>query len=126
MGDLKKAVYQDENGKDFTIEYDPEAPCYMCGYAVVEASMGGTVICGACDCGRNRFTGGRWTYEEWKACNANWKRCVDGGEPQQAYPAPSEMLSGSIPSLRYPDRSLGKFIWAENTGGYEWIRGSYH
>jgi len=39
------------------IEYDPDAPCICCGLPVVEASMGGTVVCPWCDTGHDRMTG---------------------------------------------------------------------
>lgn len=39
------------------IEYDENAPCIVCGEPVIGSSMGGTVICGACDCGNCRYCG---------------------------------------------------------------------
>jgi hypothetical protein len=47
---MKTATYHGLDGKDFTVEYDENAPCIMCGLPVVEASMGGTVVCPWCDC----------------------------------------------------------------------------
>ena len=47
---MKKVKYGDKE-----IEYDELAPCLSCGEPVHNASMGGTVICPACDCGRCRF-----------------------------------------------------------------------
>ncbi len=38
-----------------TIEYDEEAHCIVCGEPVISASMGGTVICPACDLGKCRY-----------------------------------------------------------------------
>lgn len=60
---MKTVTYQGLDGAPFTIEYDETAPCWMCGLPVESASMGGTIICPACDCGRNR-DGTRWTPEE--------------------------------------------------------------
>jgi len=37
------------------IEYDDEVPCISCGEPVGAASMGGTVVCPSCDCGRCRY-----------------------------------------------------------------------
>ena len=37
------------------VEYDDEAPCLICQQPVGEASMGGTAICPACDCGWCRY-----------------------------------------------------------------------
>ena len=49
---MKVADYSGFGGA--RVEYDECAPCWMCGEPVVEASMGGTVICPWCDCGKNR------------------------------------------------------------------------
>ena len=35
---MKTATYRALDGKDFTVEYDPEGPCVACGLPVVEAS----------------------------------------------------------------------------------------
>ena len=51
---MKKVTYRLTNGKTKEIEYDENAPCWYCGLPVVSASMGGTVICPWCDCGKNR------------------------------------------------------------------------
>ena len=46
----------DSSGKVVkTIEYDENAPCFICGEPVLSASMGGTAICPSCDCGRCRY-----------------------------------------------------------------------
>ena len=54
---MKTATYNQIGGGTFAIEYDETAPCIICGEPVVEASMGGTDICPACDCGKCRFCG---------------------------------------------------------------------
>lgn len=54
VSDLKQATYTGLDGEKFTVEYDPDAPCLMCGLPVIEASMGGTVICPWCDSGYDR------------------------------------------------------------------------
>lgn len=54
---MKTVTYRLTNGMDKTIEYDETAPCWVCGLPVGSASMGGTVICPACDCGRKRDGG---------------------------------------------------------------------
>jgi len=46
------AVYNWPGGNPFTVEYDPNAPCRLCGLPVVAASMGGADVCASCDCGR--------------------------------------------------------------------------
>lgn len=51
---MKKVKYHLTNGKTKEFEYDEKAPCWICGLPVVSASMGGTVICPWCDCGKNR------------------------------------------------------------------------
>ena len=53
------------------IEYDPNYPCIFCKEPVNFASMGGTVICGACDCGISKKTGKRWTPEEYAILSRN-------------------------------------------------------
>lgn len=60
---MRKATYTDLKGKKFTVEYDEKAPCIWCGLPVESASMGGTNLCPACDCGVYR-DGTKWTYEE--------------------------------------------------------------
>jgi hypothetical protein len=38
------------------VEYDDDAHCISCGRRIGEgASVGGTAVCGACDCGRNCY-----------------------------------------------------------------------
>ena len=59
----KTASYTLLDGTTHEVEYDPDAPCWMCGQPVVEASMGGTVVCPWCDCGMTR-DGRRWTLAE--------------------------------------------------------------
>ena len=81
----KTATYKNLEGKDFTVEYDSEAPCWYCGYPVGEASMGGTVVCGPCDMGANRFTMARWNAQEYKAVMKNFKLAQGGGKPTKAY-----------------------------------------
>lgn len=54
---MKTVTYRDRGGKDFTVEYDENAPCMICHEPVVEASMGGTAVCPSCDCGRCRYCG---------------------------------------------------------------------
>ena len=39
------------------IEYDENTPCIICGEPVISASIGGTVICPACDLGKCRYCG---------------------------------------------------------------------
>ena len=70
---MKKATYTLTNGKEKTIEYDEKAPCWSCGLPVGSASMGGTVICPACDCGQHR-DGRKWTPEDYKHTNENYTR----------------------------------------------------
>jgi hypothetical protein len=54
---MKTATYRGLDGKDFTVEYDENAPCIVCQEPVVEASMGGTGVCPWCDCGHCRYCG---------------------------------------------------------------------
>lgn len=42
---MKIAKYPLTDGTVKEVEYDENAPCIICGEPVVEASMGGTVIC---------------------------------------------------------------------------------
>jgi hypothetical protein len=60
---MKTVTYTKLNGEKFTVEYDPDFPCLCCGLPVVNASMGGTLICPACDCGMHRDYR-KWTYRE--------------------------------------------------------------
>lgn len=54
---MKKVTYTGLDGKPFTVEYDENAPCIICGEPVISASMGGTVVCPSCECGKCRFCG---------------------------------------------------------------------
>ncbi len=56
---MKSVTYTLLDGTKKTIEYDETAPCVVCGEPVLEASMGGTVVCPWCDCGNCRFCGGK-------------------------------------------------------------------
>lgn len=42
------------------VEIDGVPPCLFCGEPVTSPSMDGPLVCGACDCGRNRG-GSKWT-----------------------------------------------------------------
>ena len=50
----KIAKYIKLDGGILKVAYDPKAPCICCGLSVGSASMGGTVLCPACDCGYQR------------------------------------------------------------------------
>lgn len=60
---MKTVTYKLLDGTDKTIEYDEAAPCWYCELPVGSASMDGTVVCPACDCGMHR-DGRQWTYQE--------------------------------------------------------------
>ena len=51
---MKKATYRMLDGTTKVVEYDPTFPCIHCGKPVIEASMGGTVVCPWCDSGTER------------------------------------------------------------------------
>jgi len=77
------------------VEYDQDAPCWYCGLPVVSASMGGTVVCPWCDCGRHR-DGREWTYRETLAFFENFKRMRDAGTiGAQSNPEPSDASATS-------------------------------
>ena len=59
---MKTVTYQTTDGP-LTIEYDETTPCICCGLPVGTASMGGTVLCPSCDCGRFR-DGTKWSMAE--------------------------------------------------------------
>ena len=48
---MKIAFYKTLDGKELIVEYDENTLCIVCGLPVGEASIGGTVVCPACDCG---------------------------------------------------------------------------
>jgi len=54
---MKTATYHTTEGREVKVEYDEAAPCIVCGEPVLEASVGGTVICPWCDCGNCRYCG---------------------------------------------------------------------
>lgn len=55
--EMKLATYHKVGGGKFTVEYDENAPRIVCGEPVIEASVGGTVICPWCDMGHCRYCG---------------------------------------------------------------------
>ena len=57
------AKYTRLDGTPLEVEYDTNDPCLSCGLPVGAASMGGTAICPACDCGQFR-NGRKWTLAE--------------------------------------------------------------
>lgn len=59
------------------VEYDADAPCWFCGLPVESASMGGTVVCPSCDCGKHR-DGRPWTYDEAVQMHRNFKAKASG------------------------------------------------
>ena len=54
---MKIVKYKQTDGTDLVIEYDENGPCVCCGEPVIEASMGGTILCPWCDMGRCRYCG---------------------------------------------------------------------
>lgn len=74
MAKTETATYVGLDGKEFTVKYDPEAPCWCCGEPVVAASMGGTVICSWCDCGKHR-DGTPWTLADAMKAGERYRRC---------------------------------------------------
>lgn len=60
---MKIATYTKMDGTKLKVKYDEKAPCIWCGLPVESASMGGTNLCPACDCGAYR-DGTKWTYKE--------------------------------------------------------------
>ena len=51
---MKKVKYNTVDGGVVEIEYDETAPCIVCGFPVISASMGGTKLCPWCDMGDER------------------------------------------------------------------------
>lgn len=84
------SVFRDRSpDEEVHIEYDDMAPCWMCGLPVGEASMGGTLICPACDCGMDR-QGRLWELSQAQRVFARYKENKERhnrGEP--ALPAES-------------------------------------
>jgi len=60
---MSKATYNLLDGSKLTVDYDPSAPCRICGLPVVTASVGGTNVCPWCDCGYYR-DGSEITYQD--------------------------------------------------------------
>ncbi len=86
---MKQATYRLVGGGEVTVDYDPEAPCRICGEPVVDASMGGTDVCPWCDIGQCRYCGivptlvreeldGGSSLCAWRAHMA-WHHEVEGG-----------------------------------------------
>jgi hypothetical protein len=75
---MKTATYQTNNGP-IEVSYDPDSPCVYCELPVIEASVGGTAVCPACDCGRNR-DGSLWDYATMQKRFENYRRRVAAAE----------------------------------------------
>jgi len=69
MGKIRKIKY---GNKEY--EYDEDTPCRICGEPVIGASMGGTDVCPACDCGHCRYC---------KIPIMVVKETIDGGKSKQ-------------------------------------------
>jgi hypothetical protein len=87
---MSTATYKRPDGTDLTVEYDPAAPCRVCGLPVCEASMSGTDVCQWCDDGINR-DGTPWGEQDMAKILSRfegpvfaWKRLADGQIVQQA------------------------------------------
>lgn len=94
---MKTATYRLADGTDTEIEYDETAPCWMCGLPVGSASMGGTVVCPACDCGKERPGG---IYHRGKSyCTECGARVVTFG-------------GGPTGIMAYPCKHQSKLMWA--------------
>lgn len=64
------------------VEIDGVPPCLFCGDPVTRPSMDGPLVCGSCDCGRNR-DGSQWTeaqaeerYAHRRAKVAEYRACM--------------------------------------------------
>ncbi len=75
---MKTAEYPQVDGSILKVDYDPDAPCWACGLPVIAASMGGTVLCSWCDCGRNR-DGSKWMWADLERTSKNWERSEAAG-----------------------------------------------
>lgn len=69
---MKSVTYNTDNGP-VTLEYDENYPCIWCQLPVGDASMGGTVVCPACDCGINR-DGTKWSYADYLRLSENARK----------------------------------------------------
>ena len=80
---MREATYTLIDGTRKTFRYDPLAPCVGCGLPVVEASMGGTVLCPWCDSGYDRQGGRINSVRPRKATQAEYEAAVEAlkGEP---------------------------------------------
>ncbi len=75
---MKSATYQTDKGP-IEVFYDPNSPCVYCELPVIEASVGGTSVCPACDCGRNR-DGTEWDYATMQKRYANYRRRIEAAQ----------------------------------------------
>ena len=89
---MKSAEYPLVGGGLLLISYDENAPCRVCGEPVGEASMGGTSLCPACDCGVCRYCGvrsallpddidGGRSLREWREHMLLWHHNHEGHAP---------------------------------------------
>lgn len=72
---MRTEIYHNKEGEEVKVEYDENAPCIICGEPVIGASMGGTNICGACDCGNCRYCGMKTMV---------FREEIDGGESHKS------------------------------------------
>jgi hypothetical protein len=74
--DMKTAKYKLLGGKEIEIEYDEMAPCIICGYPVIAASMAGTDVCPWCDSGYTRPETGEVRQKTFReVMQENGKQC---------------------------------------------------
>lgn len=61
--------------KPIYVDIDGDPPCLYCGELVSSPSMDGPLVCGACDCGRNR-DGTRWSEDRARERHAHFARMI--------------------------------------------------
>lgn len=81
---MKSAIYQTDKGP-IEVFYDPASPCVYCELPVESASVGGTSVCPACDCGRNR-DGTPWDYPTMQKRYASYRRRIAAAEQAKSNP----------------------------------------
>ena len=94
---MKTVTYNKGLSEEFNVEYDPTAPCIGCGLPVVEASMGGTVLCPWCDTGYDRY--GRRVEYRVREANTEEKKIGKDFVWDNAFKATKEQYDKAVKEL---------------------------
>jgi hypothetical protein len=93
------------------LTYDENVPCHMCGLPVESASVGGTAICGACDCGSIRKGARKTKWSQGKHADypGNFSNVADHWEFETRSEAEEKMFALHLTGIEGWPHVIRKF-----------------